>query len=237
MADIMRNDAGEWVAFVEAALRTALDSEASGHDVEHAFRVRNLALRLAGFAGADPEVVEATALLHDVGHVVGREDHAANGASVAQELLAESGFPREKISRVTLCIQRHHWMPGNAGDPVNPSIEYQVFADADRLDALGAIGIARTFAFGGAHGRPIWTTTDVGGPDATYGRSSVHHFFDKLLQLEDGMYTPTARRLAARRSTILKDFLKSFLNEWDLRDLEPPALSSSATQEGVRSGS
>ena len=217
----MCRDTGSWVGFVESAVRGALATEASGHDADHAFRVRNLALRLAALSGADVEVVEAAALLHDIGHSVGREDHAENGASFAREVLAQSGFPGEKISTVANCIQRHDWKAGNAGDPVDPSIEYQVFADADRLEALGAIGIARTFAFGGAHGRPIWAPDDDGGPDASYGRSSLHHFFDKLLRLEAGMYTPAARRLAASRSAILKDFLKSFLDEWELRDLEP----------------
>jgi len=222
-----------WAARVETTLRDTLAREASGHDVEHAFRVRNLAVKLAAVAGADLQVVEATALLHDVGHLMGREDHAANGAAFAGEFLVQSGFPREKIHAVVGCIQRHHWKPGNAGDPLNPSLEYQVFADADRLDAIGAIGIARAFAFGGAHGRPIWTTGEASERDAAYGRSSVHHFYDKLLQLDVGMYTAVARRLAARRSAILKDYLKSFFDEWELRDFDAPARATHPTDESV----
>ena len=130
-----------------------LNGEFSGHDPWHAFRVRDLAIRIAQAIGADTEVVHAAALLHDIGHLSGRAEHAQRGADLAADLLSGSGFPADKVRAVITCIEHHHWLPGRAGDPQRPTVEYQAFADADRLDALGAIGIARTFAFGGAHSR------------------------------------------------------------------------------------
>lgn len=211
--------AREWASALEREVRVALALEASGHDAHHALRVRNLGLRLAELTGADRDAVEAMALLHDVGHTTGRADHAASGARLASALLERVGFPKEKIPLVVRCIEHHHWRPEKADDLVDPPLEYQVFVDADRLDALGAIGIARAFAFGGAHDRPIWEPDEYKQSESTYGRSSVHHFFDKLLHLERGMYTAPARDLAARRTAVLKDFLNTFLGEWELRDL------------------
>ena len=146
-----------WIPRLEQDVRRYLNGESSGHDPWHAFRVRDLALRIAQAIGADTDVVQAAALLHDIGHVSGRAEHAKRGASLAGDLLSSSGFPADKVHAVTSCIEQHHWLPGRSGDPQHPTVEYQAFADADRLDALGAIGVARTFAFGGAHSRPMLT--------------------------------------------------------------------------------
>jgi uncharacterized protein len=119
-----------------------------------------------------------------------------------------------------LCIEQHDWIPGRAGDPQLPTLEYQAFADADRLDALGAIGVARTFTFGGAHGRPIWDPEPNTAAHGAYGASSIHHFHDKLLRLPGDMYTEPGRRLAARRVAVLEEFLRMFHLQWDGKDIE-----------------
>lgn len=209
-----------WTRELELEVRQHLAGESSGHDPSHAFRVRNLAVRIATVTGADAEVVEAAALLHDIGHGTGRAGHAKRGAELAAEALSKCGFPETKISAVVACIEHHHWKPGRAGDPAKPTSEYQAFADADRLDALGAIGIARTFAFGGAHGRAIWSPGAEAVPQAPYGASSIHHFYEKLLQLPDHMYTEPGRRLAAHRVAMMEEFLRDFYLEWETRDFE-----------------
>jgi uncharacterized protein len=209
-----------WVRGLEQAVRDYLSGESSGHDPWHAFRVRDLAIRIAQAIGADAEVVHVAALLHDIGHGLGREDHAMRGASVAADLLSGCGFPAGKISAVTSCIEQHHWLPGRAGDPQSPTLEYQAFADADRLDAVGAIGIARAFAFGGAHGRPIWEPESKAAVNGPYGVSSIHHFHDKLLRLHGDMYTAPGRRVAARRVAVMEEFLRSFYLQWEGKDVE-----------------
>ena len=209
-----------WIRQVELAVQQHLGGESSGHDPHHAFRVRDVAIRIAAIIGADGDVVEAAALLHDIGHGTGRADHAVRGAALAPCTLSESGFPEKKIRAVVNCIEHHHWKPGRAGDPQKPTAEYQAFADADRLDALGAIGIARTFAFGGAHGRPLWSPCSERVPQGPYGASSIHHFYEKLLQLPKDMYTEPGRRLAVRRVAVMDQFLQVFYLEWETRDFE-----------------
>jgi uncharacterized protein len=214
-----------WIAKLESELHRHLHGEPSGHDPWHAFRVRDLAIRITQVIGADTDVVEAAALLHDIGHVSGRPEHAQRGASLAADLLVSCGFPTDKIPCVTSCIEQHDWLPGRAGDPQRPAVEYQAFADADRLDALGAIGVARTFAFGGAHGRPIWDP-EPNAAHGAYGASSIHHFYEKLLLLPGDMYTEPGRRLAARRVAVLEEFLRVFRLQWDGKDVEITALAT-----------
>jgi uncharacterized protein len=208
-----------WVPMIERSVYKHLLGEPSGHDPCHAFRVRDLAVRIARSIRADSEIVEAAALLHDIGHAGGRPEHAHRGATLAATLLSESCFPAHKVPAVTLCIEGHHWLPNRAGDPKSPTPEYQAFADADRLDALGAIGIARTFAFGGAHGRPIWNPAPE-APEGPYGISSLHHFDEKLMKLPEDMYTEMGRSIAERRVGVLQDFLRSFHLEWEGGDVE-----------------
>jgi len=219
-----------WTLNLADEVRQHLNNESSGHDPWHAFRVRQLGAQIALAIGADTDVVEAAALLHDIGHAAGRAEHAQRGAALAAEVLSRSGFPVDKIGAVTACIEHHHWQPGRTGDPLRPTLEYQAFADADRLDALGAIGIARAFAFGGAHDRPIWSpaANATAGP---YGASSVHHFYDKLLRLPGDMYTDMGRDLAAHRVALMQEFLGTFFAEWECRDAgpmvaAPPSLSA-----------
>jgi len=208
-----------WITRLETEVRGRLGGESSGHDPWHAFRVRDIGMRIAWAIAADSEVVQAAALVHDIGHVGGRAGHAYRGAALAGDILFHSGFPAEKIPAVAECVEHHHWQPGRAGDPKTATLEYQAFADADRLDALGAIGIARTFAFGGAHQRPIW---DPGPHPAAspYGSSSIQHFYDKLLRLPGDMYTEPGRRLALQRVAVIEEFLRSFYREWKGLDLD-----------------
>jgi uncharacterized protein len=224
-----------WVPKLEQDVRRCLNGESSGHDPWHAFRVRDLAIRIAEAIGADTEVVHAAALLHDIGHLSGRAEHARRGASLAADLLSRCSFPRGKVRAVTSCIEQHHWLPGRAGDPQRPTVEYQAFADADRLDALGAIGIARAFAFGGAHERPIWDPEPNAAAQGAYGVSSIHHFYDKLLRLPGDMYTEPGRCVAARRVAVIEEFLRTFHLQWDGKDIELTALA--ATEPRVSLGS
>jgi uncharacterized protein len=215
-----------WIGRLEAETSRHLTGESSGHDQSHACRVRDLAVRIAATIGADTEVVEAAALLHDVGHATGRAEHAQRGALAAADILSQLEFPPAKIAAVVACIEHHHWQPGRAGDPSDPTLEYQAFADADRLDALGAIGIARAFAFGGAHQRPIWNPDQNAPPQSLYGVSSVHHFNDKLLRLPGDMYTEVGRQLAARRVRVMEEYLRTFYSEWEGNDVKLTALAA-----------
>jgi uncharacterized protein len=220
----------EWIGRLEGETRRYLAGESSGHDPSHACRVRDLAVRIAAAIGADTEVVEAAALLHDMGHATGRAEHAQRGALAAADILSQSEFPPAKIAAVVACIEHHHWQLGRAGDPADPTLEYQALADADRLDALGAIGIARAFAFGGAHNRPMWAPAADSAAPAPYGASSIHHFYDKLLRLPGDMYTEPGRKLACRRAAVMEEFLQTFYLEWDGKDIDARVYASEPAQ-------
>lgn len=230
MSDQALSVQAPWITKLEDEVRRRLNSESSGHDPWHAFRVRDLAIPIARAIGADIDVVHATALLHDIGHASGRAEHAQRGANLAVQILSRCGFSDEKVDVVTFCIEHHHWLPGRAGDPQRPTLEYQAFADADRLDALGAIGIARTFAFGGAHGRPVWDPEPNPAVHRPYGISSIHHFHDKLLRLPGDMYTEPGRRVAAHRVAKVKEFLRSFYQEWQGGDADVSPLPAEPLQ-------
>ena len=180
-------------------------ADSSGHDYHHTLRVHALAQRIALEEGADVAKVELAALLHDV------DDHklspeTAEGKTRAVEFLQSQGLLEEDIAAIVRIIDQISFSR-NTTPP--DTLEGQCVQDADRLDALGAIGIARTFAFGGSHGRPIH---DPAGEDKT---TSIQHFYDKLLLLKDRMNTPAGRRMAQARHEYLENFLREFLAEWD----------------------
>ncbi|HXX37475.1 MAG TPA: HD domain-containing protein [bacterium] len=201
-------------------VRDKLSSDITGHDFWHVTRVRNLALAIAGEEGGDLEVVEAAALLHDVFRP---EEHARGILHIGQEaqaymrdLLVIVGFPREKIPAVLYCIEVHEHY-AFAGDPEAERIEARILQDADRLDAMGAIGIARALMFSGAHGLTLWDPEERPGAWSAHRppqRSSIIHFQEKLLKLESTMHTATARRMARERHAFMELFLRRFFAEW-----------------------
>ncbi len=181
--------------------------EGTGHDYFHIERVVRNARRItAAEAGADVFLVELAAWLHDVG------DHKLNdGVDRSEEqitaLLQQLNATPELIARVIAIVSQVSFSKGKKAE----SLEAKIVQDADRLDALGAIGLARVFAYGGSRNREIW---NPGDPEHT----SIQHFYDKLLLLKDMMHTPSAKTIAAGRHQYLEDFLKRFYDEWDGQD-------------------
>ena len=172
--------------------------DASGHDFDHTLRVFHTATRLAQEEGADMETVQLAALLHDVDdRKLSPETY--EGKLRAVNFLKENNVEEDKIREI-ICIISH--ISFSAQLPPPESIEGKCVQDADRLDALGAIGIARTFAFGGSRGRRLH---DPEGKDAN---ASVQHFYDKLLLLKDEMNTDAGRKMAEARHEFMITFLE-----------------------------
>jgi len=188
----------------------------SHHDKSHVERVYNLAVRIAEEENADLDVVKAAVLLHDVARAMEDEgkiqDHAKESAKMAGEILEEIGFPKEKTADVISCIEAHRFKKG-----VKPrSLEAKILQDADRLDIIGAIGIARVFARGGWGNLPIHDPLIP--PKKKYdGRSlsSVNHIYEKILKVKDTINTKTAKQITEERHKFVEQFLDRFFKEWN----------------------
>ena len=202
----------------EKFVREFFAKDASGHDAWHTFRVRSLALRLAEMEGADPLTVELAALLHDVDdRKLSPQTHETLGNAVG--FLRKENVEEARIGQICAIIRALSFSSGQ----VPESLEGRVVQDADRLDAIGAIGIARTFAYGGAHGRAIHLPEEAARPDlsreeyAARASTGINHFYEKLLLLKDLMNTASARRMAEARHRYMLDYLEEFQAEWEGR--------------------
>ena len=183
--------------------REVFAGDGSGHDFDHTLRVYHMAVRIAGEEGADVEMVALAALLHDVDdHKLSPETCEHKDRAVA--FLKNQDVSEQKIHRIVEIISEISFSAGN-GRP--STLEGMCVQDADRLDAIGAIGIGRAFAFGGSRGRRMY---DPEGLDKT---ATVEHFYDKLFKLKDLMNTATGKALAKQRDEFMHSFLEQFYAE------------------------
>lgn len=205
------------INFVKAKLK---DFE-GGHDWWHAYRVWKMSIVLAEGEKIDSNVVQLSALLHDL---VDKKfpDHDSNdGEKEIIQFLKEGGVDQERLSHI-LHIVNNLSFKENKTLQHKQSKEFMIVQDADRLDALGAIGIARAFNFGGYRGREIYNP----GIEPRLNMSSdeykkhegptLNHFYEKLLRLKDLMNTEKAKIIAEGRHRFLEEYLKQFLREWDV---------------------
>ena len=183
------------------------------HDFDHVLRVLALAEHLAQKENADLEIVRTATLLHDVARGHGDRlvsDHAHAGAEFARELLAE--HPPEKVEAVAHAVAAHRFRTG----PSPQTLEAQVLHDADKLDAIGAIGVARAFAFGGYEGQRLWADVppDYQESQATrHEHTPVHEYQIKLSKIKDRLVTQSARKLAEERHTFMVTFFEQLDQE------------------------
>ena len=204
----------------EAFVKERQGMEATGHDWWHIQRVRNSARAICATEAADPFIVDLAVILHDVGDRkvlrTEEDDH-----SIARRFLESAGADADTIERVMFIIENMSFSKTLNTRRADASLEFWVVQDADRLDAIGAIGIARVFAFGGSRSRPLYDPTkeaqDIAS-GAEYKKqesSSFHHFYEKLLLLKDLMNTASARRIADERHAYMEAYMQQFLAEWD----------------------
>jgi uncharacterized protein len=214
------SDRDEILRRTDAWVREQMHGEGTGHDWWHVDRVRRMALRLARDEGADPYVTELAALLHDVAdHKFHGGDETA-GPRAARAWLSEAGADAETIDHVAAIIAQLSYKGAGVATPMS-SAEGRVVQDADRLDAIGAIGVARAFAYGGSRGRPLHEPAAAPELHDSFERyksgtgPTINHFHEKLLLLRDRMNTAPARRIADERHRFMQSFLDHFHREWD----------------------
>ena len=199
-------------------IKEIFSSDSSGHDYYHTVRVYRIATEIAKQEYADVNIVQLAALLHDVDDKkLSPETHATKKNAV--DFMTANGVDADIINIVCKIIDEVSF----AGtDSVVPStIEGKCVQDADRLDAIGAIGIARTFAYGGSRGRKIYDPDikpRIGMSKEEYEKNmnstSINHFYEKLLLLKDMMNTTAGKKMAEHRQAVMQEFLNEFLAEW-----------------------
>jgi uncharacterized protein len=223
-------DRQEIIKKAELFVKQTLSKDSTGHDWWHIHRVRNLAKRIAREEGADIFVVELAALLHDIGDYKLFQGNEEAGIAKVREWLSSleiSPSLVDKIVGITSQISFMHTLPdkGKRKNKKNSatltiSKELMAVTDADRLDAMGAIGIARAFTYGGFFNRPIYDAAIKPSKSITKEEyktteaPSINHFYEKLLKLKDMMYTKLGRKMAKRRHRFLNLYLKQFFKEW-----------------------
>ncbi|MGY5851195.1 HD domain-containing protein [Salegentibacter sp. F14] len=204
------------VKFVQKTLANA----EGGHDWFHIQRVYNNAKLIAQDENADGFIVELGALLHDIADYKFHNGDESKGPKIASEFLKKQKVSKDVSDHVIKIIENVSFKGGKEKQDFN-SKELRIVQDADRLDAIGAIGIARTFNYGGFKGRALYDPKIEPNLEMTkeqYKASTaptINHFYEKLLLLKDMMNTETGLRLAEERHRFMVNFLKQFYREWE----------------------
>ena len=203
-------------------VREILGNDGAGHDWWHIKRVVEMAKKIHSMEGGDLFIVEMAAWLHDIAdHKYHNGDHTM-GPKVAREWMEEQEMDEEDIQKIVQIIKEISYKGANVATPMS-SLEGKIVQDADRLDAIGAIGIARTFAYGGSRDRLMYDPdikADMHDDFESYKKTTsptINHFYEKLLLLKDRMNTDHARELAEERHAYMETFLEQFYAEWDAK--------------------
>ncbi|MGF7109597.1 HD domain-containing protein [Treponema pedis] len=204
-------------------IKKIFQDDYSGHDFFHTMRVYRTAAYIAKRENADIYIVKLAALLHDVDDIkLSPDTHADKNRAL---LFMQSNKVSVKVCKSVLSIIGQVSYTGK--DSVIPdTIEGKCVQDADRLDALGAIGIARAFAYGGSRNRQIYNPEikprmNMGKNEYQHHISTtVNHFYEKLFYLKDMMNTDTAKHIALQREKYMKNFISEFLTEWNMEDIK-----------------
>ncbi len=201
-------------------IQEKLAGEGSGHDWWHIYRVWKNAIHIAAHEEADLFVVQLAALLHDIADHKFHNGDDSIGPKLARELLETLHVEETAIIHVCQIIKDASFKGAKVETHMS-TIEGMIVQDADRLDAIGAIGIARTFAYGGSVGREMYNpeiTPITHDSFEEYKRSvspTINHFYEKLLLLKDLMNTKTAKKIAKKRHEYMEQYLERFYKEWE----------------------
>jgi uncharacterized protein len=196
--------------------------DSSGHDIGHLERTMRLALHIQEKEGGDRLVIGISAFLHDVHRIlqnsVGHFVSPKESLSTVREILSNTDLDEETIKKICYCIEYHehyNWNGNNVDD-----INALILQDADNLEAIGAIGIGRTFSYGGSHNLPMYDESVALNENNDYSefkesdKSTIHHFYHKLFKLKDNMNTTTAKAMAEERTSFMIKFVDEFFAEW-----------------------
>jgi len=202
-------------------VKESLSGAEAGHDYWHILRVYNLSKRIAKIEGGDLFVIRLGALLHDIADAKFHNGDETIGPKVARNFLVKMGVEEEIIEHVVAIINHISFKNSFSGQKFR-SKELDIIQDADRLDAIGAIGIARAFTYGAYKNNPIYNpdlqpNLQMSKTEYKKGNTStINHFYEKLLKLKDMMNTDTGQSLANDRHDFMLQYLEQFYKEWDV---------------------
>lgn len=216
----MREQETEKVKNTIDFVKHSLKESEGGHDWWHAYRVWKMAIRIAEDEDADLFIVQLGALLHDIADAKFHDGDENVGPKIATNFLVSIGVEKHVINHVVAIIQNISYK-NSFEEKSFHSLELDIIGDADRLDAIGAIGIARTFNYGGHKG---FALSDPDIPPKKYhdkedyknsNAPSINHFYEKLFLLKDRMKTETGKKLATERHLFMEKYIEQFQNEWE----------------------
>lgn len=209
----------ELITSIEREVKQKFENEGTGHDWWHIDRVRNNALKLAKKEGADLQLTELGALLHDIADHKFHDHDLTVGPKVAKNYVLKHGGSEGLADAVAQIVDEISFKGAGVDTPVS-SKEAACVQDADRLDAIGAIGVARAFAYGGANNRLLYHPEVKPNPHDSFDAyvadkgHTINHFYEKLLLLKDRMQTKAGIAAAERRHAFMESFLEQFYEEW-----------------------
>ena len=210
----------EIISIVKKYVKNECYDDSTGHDWCHIQRVYNNAMLINKKENADEFIITIIVLMHDLyDHKFYNGNIEEKLEEILKELHIYNYIPKNDIENIIYSCANLGFS-ANIAEQKELSVEGKIVQDADRLDAIGAIGIARTFAYGGKKGKPIYDSSNNGLVNEeeykTKGsKTSVSHFYDKLLKVKDLMNTDTAKIIAKERHKYLEDFLQEFFDEWN----------------------
>ena len=201
-------------------VKEKLSGEGSGHDWWHVYRVWSIAKKITQKENADPTIVELSALLHDIADWKFNDGDESAGPRQATAWLNKNGVDPRLVGEVCEIISTLSYKGAGVATPMR-TIEGKIVQDADRLDAIGAVGIARTFAYGGNKNRLMYHPEETPVMHESFDHyknnkgHTINHFHEKLLLLKDRMNTESAKKLAEQRHLFMENYLDRFHKEWN----------------------
>lgn len=198
-------------------VKDKLVGESTGHDWWHHFRVWQLAKKINKNEGGNKFIIELSALIHDLADRKFNKGNYKKGVENVRKYLMIHKLNEKDIGKILYIIK---YISFSTRQPKNKSLELKIVQDADRLDALGAIGVARTFAYGSKINRPLYNPEIKPIKNITQKHylnnksTSVNHFYEKLFLIKNLMNTKTGKRMAEKRHKFLEKYLKEFMDEW-----------------------
>lgn len=212
-----------YIKIIKPYIIDLFKDDSSGHDISHLIRTMNIAINLCDKENGDKLIVGISAFMHDIHRIMqnqkGKFVSPKDSLPKVREILNNTNLSEEIIDKICYCIEYHenyNWNGSNVED-----INTLILQDADNLDAIGAIGIGRTFSYGGAHNVKMYDETSPLKTQENYSEengddpSTIHHFYHKLFKLADNMNTKTAKIQARERTEYMRNFVDEFLQEWN----------------------